>query len=114
MSPIQFYTYEYLRLDGSPYYVGKGSGRRVYTSGAGHRPPKDHRRIGIQYWSDEATAFAYERYLIDFWGRKNNETGILRNLTDGGEGCSGMVVSPETRDVIRKSKLGKTSLAENM
>jgi hypothetical protein len=76
-----FYTYLWLREDGTPYYVGKGTGRRAYRKSA---PPPE--RIVIQYWPDEATAFAYEMYLIDFWGRKDLGTGILINLHDGGEG----------------------------
>lgn len=92
---MDFYTYQYLRVDGSPYYVGKGKAKRAWQSITGHRPPRDRSRVGVQYWPDEATAFAYERYLIDFWGRKDLGTGCLRNLTDGGDGASNP--SAETR-----------------
>jgi hypothetical protein len=90
----QFYTYQYLRTKdgtfpvGSPYYVGKGKGRRAWTSRIGHRPPKDLTLIRIQYWPDELTASAYEIYLIDFWGRVSLGTGCLRNNTDGGDGTT--------------------------
>jgi len=104
MTSKRFYTYEYRRLDESPYYVGKGYGNRVYHSVPGHRPPNDHSRIRIMYWPDEATAFAYERYLIDFWGRKDNGTGILRNLSDGGEGSSNP--SPKTRKKLSRRLSG--------
>lgn len=76
----------WLREDGTPYYIGKGSGKRAFT-GDSHsvKCPKNSSRIQVQEWPDEATAFAYERYLIDFWGRKDLGTGCLRNKTDGGE-----------------------------
>jgi hypothetical protein len=104
----QFYTYEYLRLDWTPYYVGKGSNGRAFSLHHRVKPPKDHSRIRIQCWQDEATAFAYERYLIDFWGRKDNGTGILRNLTDGGEAPPSNKGKPRSAEHCRKISEAKT------
>lgn len=39
--------------------------------------------------------------MISFFGRRNNGTGILANLTDGGEGSFGAVVSEDRKDEIR-------------
>jgi len=102
-----YYTYQYLRLDGSPYYVGKGVGNRAWRSHKHHRPPKDEHRILIQYWVDEATALAYEIYLIDFWGRRDLSSGILNNHSDGGEGLSNP--SETTRKKLILSHLGNNS-----
>lgn len=104
---MEFYTYLWLREDDSPYYVGKGTKRRAFSSSKGHRPPKDHSRVVLQYWIDEPTAFAYEMYLIDFWGRKDLDTGILRNLTDGGEGSSGCKASVTARENMSKAQTGR-------
>src|SRR5208283_4293589 len=49
-----------------------------------HRP-KESARILIQFWSSEPEAFEMEKYYIRLFGRKDNGTGILRNMTDGGE-----------------------------
>ena len=80
-----FYTYMWLREDGTPYYVGKGSGDRAfYTYNRRFKcPPRE--RVTIQEWPDEKIALAMEMYIIDFYGRKDLGTGCLRNLTDGGE-----------------------------
>lgn len=87
-----FYIYAYLREDGSPYYVGKGSGSRAYSkNGRKTQPPNDKERI--VFWHEmleESEAFALEIFYIKLFGRKDNGTGILRNLTDGGEGASGV------------------------
>jgi hypothetical protein len=81
-----FYTYIWFREDWTPYYVGKGSSDRAFEH---HRRlgcgPKDKNKVDIQYWETEEEAFQAEQDLIRFFGRKDNGTGVLRNLTDGGE-----------------------------
>jgi hypothetical protein len=79
---MTFYTYLWLREDGTPYYVGKGKGNRAIRKGS----PTDLDRVLIQEFPCEADAFSAEKFLIAYYGRKDNGTGILRNLTDGGEG----------------------------
>lgn len=81
-----FYTYMWLRDNGTPYYIGKGQKKRAFMN-AGHSVPrpKFKSRILIQYWESEYEAFEMEKWFISFFGRKDNNTGILRNLTDGGE-----------------------------
>jgi len=95
--PPGFYRYAYLRKDGSPYYYGKGKGNRAWSKNHSINLPKDKSRIIILKSNlTEAEAFAEEKLWISFYGRINNGTGILRNLTDGGEGSSGHIHTPET------------------
>jgi hypothetical protein len=87
-----FYTYLWLRSDGSPYYVGKGKDNRAYAKHTGiNAPPKE--RIMIYPAVSEADAFETEIALIWYYGRKDLGTGCLRNLTDGGDGPSGAIRS---------------------
>jgi hypothetical protein len=103
-----FYTYLWLRENGTPYYAGKGKGERAFSrSKRTYYPPPDKNRILMQEFPDEATAFEAEIFLISFYGRKDLGTGCLRNLTDGGEGSSGWVPSATTRDKMRTIRLGK-------
>ena len=117
-----FYTYAYLREDGSPYYIGKGRGDRCYSK-AGRRsckPPQERSRILVLKRNlTEAEAFKHEIYMIAVFGRKDNGTGILRNLTDGGEGGSGRVgprgfkLSEDTRRKISLAGKGKKKSQEH-
>lgn len=114
-----FYTYLWLREDGTPYYAGKGTGRRAYRKNC----PANPENIIVQEWPDEVAALEGEKLLITIYGRKDDGTGILRNLTDGGDGVSGMKqseyckqrtreastgrkASPETRAILSKQRLG--------
>jgi len=101
-----FYTYAYLREDGTPYYIGKGKGKRAgFKWGGRIRPPKDLSRIlFLKKNLTEKEAFKHEIYMIALLGRKDLGTGILRNRTDGGEGASGAVVSEETRNKMSEAK----------
>jgi NUMOD3 motif len=88
-----FYTYLWLRYDGTPYYAGKGKDRRAFIDHKNGkrliRCPKDIDDIIIEYHFSEADAFEAEMFLISYYGRKDLGTGCLRNLTDGGDGTSG-------------------------
>jgi len=44
-----------------------------------------------------------EQEFIKLYGRSNNGTGILTNLTDGGEGTFGLVVSDKTKELLRQN-----------
>ena len=103
---MTFYTYMWLRGDATPYYVGKGTGKRAFQrrDHGVHRPVADA-RILVQHWASEAEAFEMEKYYIRLFGRKDNGTGILKNLTNGGEGMSGYVYTPALRAVRRKQLL---------
>ena len=79
-----FYTYMWLREDGTPYYVGKGSGWRAYNKhDIGSAPPLG--RIVFYIAKDEVDALDTEALLIWYYGRKDLGTGCLRNFTDGRE-----------------------------
>lgn len=84
-----FYTYLWLRYDGTPYYVGKGKGIRAYISHSHQvNAPVGEGRILVQEFPSEEAAFAAEKFLITYYGRLDIGTGCLRNRTDGGEGLS--------------------------
>lgn len=105
--PGIFYVYLHTRMDdGSIFYVGKGKGSRVKQS-LGRN--KYWRAIADKHgcvaevileFKSEACAFSIERAIIKYIGRQ-----YLANLTDGGDGASGVKQSSET---IAKRMAGKT------
>ena len=83
---MEYYTYAYLREDGTPYYIGKGKGYRCnYGTGKNCNPPKDRSRIiKLKQNLTEEEAFKHEIYMIALFGKKCDGSGILMNIADGG------------------------------
>jgi NUMOD3 motif len=105
---MNFYTYIWLREDGTPYYVGKGKGKRAFIRGSHHlRPPEDCTRILIFPMMSEGEAVDSEIALIELFGRKDLGTGCLRNFTNGGEGVSGLHHAILTRVRMSKAAQGR-------
>lgn len=102
-----FYVYAYLRLDGTPYYVGKGHGVRAYSRQHNVTVPNTDRIVFLETNLTELGALALERRYIRWYGRKNNNTGILRNLTDGGEGVVGYKHTEEAKLLMSKAATGR-------
>jgi hypothetical protein len=111
-----FYVYVFLRAKdsehgkkGTPYYVGKGHGNRAFSfqrKGA-PRPQDDSYIAFVQEGLTEQEALSLERYCILLYGRIDIGTGILRNLTDGGDGVCGLVFSEDTIEAMRVRNTGK-------
>lgn len=126
MTNKRFYVYYLRRPDkedplepgrACPFYVGKGSNSRINCHRQEsrqllHKPGRKLYKIaiihslwkqGLDFEEDivfdnltEQEAFETEILAIQAYGRKNNGTGILANLTDGGDGASGCIPSQET------------------
>ena len=111
------YVYGCYSFDYEPFYVGKGSGNRLYKhlmkgGKKSYNPHKDNKIkkiikegqhpiiIKVRDGLSENNSFELEIELIKLIGRKN-EKGPLTNIYDGGEGSSKSI---ETRKKISKTK----------
>lgn len=117
-----------MHFDYEPFYVGKGKGARMYhhyvnamRGRKGHRFSKIRAiskaglrviEMQVSAFEPEALAFVKEALLIEAIGRSDLRLGPLTNHTDGGEGASGALRSPELRARLSKIFTGRKPTAE--
>lgn len=114
----KFYVYaHYIPGENTPFYIGKGTGRRAY-----------HLYDRSNFWKSVVGKYGYEvkllyenlthedalfkeAELIKFYGRRDLKTGCLVNQTDGGDGVRGH--SPHSIKKIIKNRVGKPLTKEH-
>ncbi len=119
---IMAYVYRHIRLDkNEPFYIGIGSDsdgkcKRAYQKKSRRNEiwkkivSKTKYKVQILFdgltW-DEACQKEVE--LIALYGRIDKNNGTLCNLTDGGEGTLGIILSDESRKKISDANKGENS-----
>ena len=78
------------------------------------KPPKDKSlTLVLKKNLTEGEAFKHEIYMIAILGRKDLGTGILRNLTNGGEGTSGNIHTEEWKQAHSERMSGRPGNCAN-
>lgn len=105
------YVYRHIRLDKNlPFYIGIGTDKNYKRANIRKGRNKLWERIAskteinVEVFIDGITwglACEKEKEFIKLYGRINNKTGILSNLTDGGEGIIGQVISDKMKQAIK-------------
>ena len=114
----EYYVYEHATEDGDVYYIGKGKGNRAWSKEGRNdfwRKKALKHGMAVSIVEDgltEQEAFDLEVSLISHYGRRDNGTGCLVNLTDGGEGASGASLRGEWNKILEKEGLAALCLSE--
>jgi DNA-binding transcriptional regulator YiaG len=111
------YVYRHIRLDNNcPFYVGIGSDATYARANSVRNRNKFWKAIvgktdyRVDIVMDELSyddAKAKEIEFISLYGKAINGSGTLVNITDGGDGCKGLVHSGESREKMGMPNKGK-------
>ena len=108
-------VYRHIRLDTNlVFYIGYGNLDRPYSKKNRNKHwlnITNKTEYEVQILKSNLSiqdAKELEIILVDYYGRQNLGTGILVNLTDGGDGCDGLKHSDETKKKISEKLTGIT------
>ena len=120
---VGHYVYGDYEFNNEPFYIGKGCGdrfkehlRESSLKIKSHKNRKINKILSmglepiIIIVSEnifESDAFELEKKLIKIIGRYDLKNGPLTNITDGGEGLSGLIKSDEHKEKLSKSHTNK-------
>jgi hypothetical protein len=101
------YLYRHIRLDKNiPFYIGIGIDSNYYRANS-KKSRNDHwNKIVNKTDYEVEILFEHEDYnfikekekeFISLYGRKDTNNGMLVNMTDGGDGCLGLIHSDEAK-----------------
>lgn len=121
-----FYVYHLVDPNSNlPFYIGKGKNNRMYDHVRDTINQKMFNRNRYLFYKikkllkntgyinykkisencSESNALLMEISEIKKYGRKNNKTGILCNMTDGGEGTTGYVPTSKMKRHLSKKRI---------
>lgn len=114
ITPQNFYVYLHVKeSDGTVFYVGKGTKHRwcISFSRSKHwKHTASKHGVICEIVAHNLTteeALILEKKLIASYGRQDQKTGCLVNLTDGGDGVVNYVWTDEHRKKISEAGMGK-------
>jgi hypothetical protein len=114
---LMYYVYQHKKADTNEiFYVGKGKCGRAFNTTKRNPYWKNvasKHGFKVEFIAndiDEEFAFLIEKEAIDLFKRKNIS---LVNLTDGGEGTSGLVHSVEHKEKLKGNRYGESTWGIN-
>lgn len=117
-SKNNWYVYKHIRKDkNEPFYIGIGCKPNYYRAHEGGHKRNEiwNKIVNKTQWEveivseglDKKSASLKEQELIKIYGRLDNNTGILSNMTDGGDGIWNCKRSDATKKILSQKKIGK-------
>lgn len=112
------YLYRHIRLDkNEPFYIGIGSDKTYQRAYKTKGRSKYWENVSINGYEVEILmdnitwedACKKEVEFISMYGRKDLGQGTLVNLTNGGDGSPGVIVSEKTRSYHKVNNKGKSN-----
>jgi hypothetical protein len=111
---MKYCLYQHTRkTDGGIFYIGIGDIKRPYKKYGRNkfwRNMVNKYDYNVQILVENISwerACELEKLMISFYGRIDKKEGVLVNLTDGGDGCIGTIVSNETKQKMSEIRKGE-------